>query len=274
MKHRPALAACSIALACALLTTRAAAAEKPVVTVNGLAIPQAMADMYLAQANAHGMPDDATTKAKIRDDIIDNALLFQAAQKAGTDRKPEVASAVETRTRLLLAEVEATRQSMIARAFAEDYLRQHPVSDADLKASYDAYRSQGGNTEYKLRHILVKDEASARALVAKLDKGTRFEDLASASIDAGSRAQGGDLGWNSPARFVPAFGEALKKLAKGQYTHTPVKTAFGYHLIKVDDTRPLAVPSFEAMKPMLRQDAERAAIARLVAGLRAKADIR
>lgn len=271
MKHRHTALAVLTAI---LLSTGAAAADKPFITINGLAIPQAMADMYRSQANANGMQDDATTKAKIRDDIIANALLFQAAQKAGVDRKPEVASAVEARTRLLLAEVEAARQSMIARAFAEDYLRRHPVSDADLKASYDAYRARGGDTEYKLRHILVKDETTARALIAKLDKGARFADLAQTSIDPGSRAQGGELGWNSPARFVPAFGEALRKLGKGQYTHTPVKTDFGYHVIEVEDTRPLAVPGFEAMKPMLRQDAEKAAIARLVTELRAKADIR
>lgn len=257
----------------AIMAAPALAADKPFVTVNGVAISQATADMYLAQGKANGMPDTPEMKNKLREELVRRELMFQAAKQGGFDKKPEVATQIDAATKALLAQIEATRQVMITRAYWEDYLKQHPVTDAQLKATYDAYRAKGGDTEYKVRHILVKDEAEAKSVIAKLDKGSKFEELALQSIDTGNRTQGGDIGWASPAKFVKPFAEALIGLKKGKYSAAPVKTDFGYHVIKLDDTRPLKVPSFNEMKPMLHKDAEAMAIEKMVAELRAKAKI-
>ncbi len=260
-------------LASAIFSTQVIAAEKPFVTVNGVGISQATADMFMQQGKANGMPDAPEMKAKVREELIRRELMFQAAKQAGVDKKPEVASQVATASRLMQAQVAATKQTIVVRAYLEDYLKKHPVTDAQLKAVYDANRAKGGDTEYKARHILLKSEADAKAIIAKLDKGSKFEELAKQSIEPGAAASGGDLGWSSPARYVKPFGDALKELKKGKYSAAPVKTEFGYHVIKLDDTRPLKVPSFNEMKHMLQRDAEAQMIDKIIAELRAKAKI-
>ena len=265
---------CAIAvLTTAIIAVPSMAAEKPFVTVNGVAISQATADMFMTQAKMHGMPDTPEIRSKLREDLIRRELMFQAAKRAGFDKKPDVVAQVDAVTRQLQAQIEASKQVVVTRAFFEDYLKQHPVTDAQLKASYDANRAKGGSTEYKVRHILVKTEAEATAIIARLGKGEKFEELAQQSIDPGSKTKGGDLGWSSPAKFVPPFAQALRNTPKNEYSHAPVKSDFGYHVIKVDDTRPLKVPSFDEMKPMQKKDAEAMVVEKMLADLRAKAKI-
>lgn len=271
MKISQTVAAIAAAL---LLAAPASAADKPIATVNGVVIPQAMADAFLAQSRANGQVEDAAAMARLRQELVDRELLFQAAKKAGVDKKPEVAARVDTAMRTLMAQVEATRQTLITRAYLEEHLKQHPVDDARLKQAYARHRAAGGDTEYLVRHILVKDEADAKRILAELKKGAPFDTLAKQSLDTPNQAQGGSLGWSSPARFAPEFGAALRTLKKGELAPTPVRTAYGYHVIRVDDTRPLKVPSFEELKPMLRTAAEAAAIEEVTAALRAKAVVR
>lgn len=262
-----------VVFAAAIMSVPALAAEKPFVTVNGTAVSQATADMFLAQGKANGMPDSPEMKNNLREELIRRELMFQAAKQAGFDKKSEVVSQVDATTRTLLAQLEATKQAIISRAFIEDYLKKHPITDAQLKATYDAYRAKGGDTEYKVRHILVKNEADAKAIIAKLNKGTQFEELVGQSIDTGTKIHGGDLGWSSPAKFVKPFADALASMKKGQYTTTPVKSEFGYHVISIEDIRPLKVPSFNEMKSMLHKDAEAMVVETMLAGLRKKANI-
>ena len=260
-------------LASAIFSTQVIAAEKPFVTVNGVGISQATADMFMAQGKANGMPETSEMKAKVREELIRRELMFQAAKGAGFNKKPDVASKVDAATKSLLAQLEATKQTIVVRAYLEDYLKKHPITDAQLKAVYDANRAKGGDTEYKARHILLKSEADAKAIIAKLDKGGKFEELAKQSIEPGAAASGGDLGWSSPARYVKPFGDALTGLKKGKYSAAPVKTEFGFHVIKLDDSRPLKVPTFIEMKHMLQRDAEAQMIDKIIAELRAKARI-
>ena len=259
--------------ASAIFSTQVIAAEKPFVTVNGVGISQATADMFMQQGKANGMPDAPEMKAKVREELIRRELMFQSAKGAGFDKKPDVASKVDAASKSLLAQLEATKQTIVVRAYLDDYFKRHPVTDAQLKAVYDANRAKGGDTEYKARHILLKSEADAKAIIAKLDKGSKFEELAKQSIEPGAATSGGDLGWSSPARYVKPFADALKGLKKGKYSAAPVKTEFGYHVIKLDDTRPLKVPSFNEMKHMLQRDAEAQMIDKIIAELRAKAKI-
>lgn len=173
-----------------------------------------------------------------------------------------------------LAQIDATRHALITRAFVADYLAKHPVTEAELKATYEAARTKGGDTEYKVRHILAGSEEEARAAISALKHGAGFDDLARKQNERGKPGRSGDLGWSSPARFVAPFAAELKSLQKGQYSQRPVKTEAGFHVLMLDDTRPLKLPSFDEMRPMLKKDAEDAKLAQLTEALRGKAKIR
>ena len=246
----------------AMLSTSAMAAGGTYVTVNGVAISQTLADLFIAEQKAQGAPDSPELKKAVREELIRRELLIQEAKKAGLDKKPEVA-----------AQAEAARQAFFVRAFVQDYVKKNPISDAQLKTQYEAIKTQLGNTEYKTRHILVKNEDDAKAIIANLKKGAKFEELAKQSIDPGSKDNGGDLGWASAGNFVKPFSDGLTSLSKGKYTEVPVKTEFGYHVILLEDSRPLSVPPFEEIKPRLLQQAQSQQINKLVDGLRAKAKV-
>ena len=257
----------------AIAALSAVAADKPFVTVNGVAVSQATADVFMAGGKANGMPDTPELKNKVREELIRRELMLQEAKKNGIDRKPDVVAEAEAEKQKMIVQAEAVRQTIIIRAYVRDFVRKNPITDEQLKATYGAYRAKGGDTEYKVRHILVNSEGDAKAIIARLDQGGKFEELAKQSIDTGSAASGGDLGWSSPAKFVKPFADALVGLKKGGYSAAPVKSEFGYHVIKLEDARPLKVPSFDEMKHMLQKDAEAMVVEKMVADLRAKAKI-
>jgi peptidyl-prolyl cis-trans isomerase C len=245
-----------------MLSTSVMAAGGTYVTVNGVAISQTLADLFISEQKAQGAPDSPELKKAVREELIRRELLIQEAKKAGLDKKPEVA-----------AQAEAARQAFFVRAYVQDYVKKNPISDAQLKTQYEAIKNQLGNTEYKTRHILVKNEDDAKAIIANLKKGAKFEELAKQSVDPGSKDNGGDLGWASAGNFVKPFSDGLTSLSKGKFTEVPVKTEFGYHVILLEDSRPLSVPPFEEIKPRLLQQAQSQQINKLVDGLRAKAKI-
>src|SRR5207244_5149763 len=129
------------------------------------------------------------------------------------------------------------RSTVLVRALMADYLKAHPVSDEALHKEYDIIKTQIGDKEYKVKHILVENEADAKDVIAQLQKGEKFEKLAERSKDTGSKINGGDLDWNAPANFVKPFSDAMIALPKGKFTTTPVQTQFGWHIIEVDDIR-------------------------------------
>lgn len=255
------------------LSAPAMAADKPFVTVNGAAVSQATAEMFIAQGKSRGMADSPETRQQVREELIGRELLWQEARKAGFDKKPEVASQAEAEKKKLMAQAEATRQAVIIRAFVDDFIQKNPVTEAQMKAEYEAMRVKGGDTEYKARHILVKSEDEAKAIIAKLRKGEKFEELARQSIDPGSRHTGGELDWSSPVKYVKPFADALVALKKDKYTAIPVKSDFGYHVIRLDDSRPRRIPSFEELRPMMQKEAQEQQVKHMLEGLRAKARI-
>ena len=246
----------------ALLSASALAAGNAFVTVNGVAVSQNTANIFIAEQKAQGAPDTPEVKNALRERLIQRELLIQEAKKAGLDKKPEIS-----------AQAEAARQNVYVNAYLQDYVKKNPISDAQLKAQYETIKAQLGNTEYKARHILVVAEADAKAIIDNLKKGAKFDELAKQSIDPGSKDKGGELDWASAGNFVKPFSDALTALTKGKYTETPVKSDFGYHVIMLDDTRPLTVPAFEEIKPRLLQQAQGQQINKLVDGLRAKAKV-
>lgn len=245
-----------------MISATAMAAGKAFVTVNGVAVSQNLANVFLAEQKAQGAPDTPELKNAVREELIRRELLMQEVKKAGIDKKPDVA-----------AQAEAARQAFFVRAYIQEYVKKNPITDAQLKTDYDKIKAQLGSTEYKARHILVAGEDEAKAIIAELGKGGKFEEQASKSIDPGSKDNGGDLGWASPSNFVKPFSDALTGLAKGKYTETPVKSDFGYHVILLEDSRPLNVPDFDEVKPRLLQQAQSQQINKMVESLRAKAKV-
>jgi len=159
---------------------------------------------------------------------------------------------------------------VLVRAYMADYLKAHPVSDDVLHKEYDGIRAQMGDKEYKVRHILVEKEDEAKDIIASLQKGEKFEKLADRSKDTGSKANGGDLDWNTPSNFVKPFADAMVGLQKGKFTTTPVQTQFGWHVIEVDDIRDAKVPSFDEVKPQLAQRMQGQVVEKYLRDLRAK----
>jgi peptidyl-prolyl cis-trans isomerase C len=246
----------------ALWAASATAAGNAFVTVNGVPVSQNLAKVFIAEQTAQGAPDTPELRSAVREELIRRELLVQEAKKAGLDKKPDIA-----------AQAEAARQAFYVRAYVQEYLKKNPVTDAELKAQYEMIKAQLGTTEYKARHILVASEDDAKAIIVSLGKGEKFDDLAKQSIDPGSKDSGGDLGWSSPSNFVKPFSDALVALDKGKYTQTPVKSDFGYHVILLEDSRPMPMPAFDEVKPRLMQQAQGQQINKMIEALRAKAKV-
>jgi peptidyl-prolyl cis-trans isomerase C len=258
-------------LALMLLALPAAAQDKPaaapangaVATVNGKAIPQAKLDLLLRERVAQGQQDSPELRAFLKQELINLELLHQEALKRGLDKNPEVAQ-----------QLDLLRQRALATAVLQEHLRKNQPNDTALKGEYDRLKAQQGDKEYKARHILVKTEEEAKDVLAQLGKGAKFEALAAEkSLDPGSKGSGGDLNWASPARYVKPFGDALSKLKKGETTKTPVQTQYGWHIIQLQDERPLKVPSFDEAKGNIMQLMGQQSIQKVLADLRAKAKI-
>ncbi|WP_296949671.1 peptidylprolyl isomerase [uncultured Massilia sp.] len=234
-----------------------------VATVNGKPIPAAKVDQVVKQVVAQGKaPDSPQLREAIKKDLIGREVLIQEADKQGIGTRPEVKSAIDN-----------ARQSIIINAMLADYVKKNPVKDADIKAEYDKYKAQMGDKEYHARHILVGTEDEAKQIIAKLKGGAKFEELAKQSKDPGSAPNGGDLDWASPASFVPEFSKAMTSLQKGAITETPVKTQFGYHVIKLEDVRAAKIPPLEEVKQQIAEQLQQRKLAAFRESLMAKAKI-
>ena len=232
-------------------------------SVNGVIIPNAYFDAMNREREQAGQPASPDFANAMKDELVNREILSQAAKKKGIDKTPTVA-----------AQMDMARQAVLIRAFFEDYVKANPISDEQLKTDYDKYVVQLGDKEFKVRHILVDKEDEAKAVIAALKRGETFEKLAKEkSKDTGSKDNGGDLDWAPAGRYVPEFATAVKAQAKGQLSETPVKSPFGYHVIRVDDSRAMKVPSFDEVKDKFRQQAQQEQVARLVQELRGKAKI-
>ncbi|MGI4814332.1 MAG: peptidylprolyl isomerase [Janthinobacterium lividum] len=248
------MAACLIA---------APALAQNVAIVNGTAIPVARADALATEMIRQGQQVTPDTQIALREELINRELLMQEAAREGIPNQPDVK-----------AQIALAQQSVVIRALLANYLQAHQPSDADLHKQYDAIIQQIGGKQYHLHHILVPDEAQAKDLIAKIKAGASFEDLAKQySKDGGSAPAGGDLSWGSLQSFVPEFSAAAAKLQKGEVTQTPVHTQFGWHIIRLDDTRDIKVPAFEDVKAQIAERAQQQQLQVLETQLRSQAKI-
>lgn len=259
----------SIMLLCACSPTdssKAATSSKTPVaaTVNGIAISEKQVAMLEFQQVAKGQANSPELRKEIIENLSMQLILSQEALKKGMEKIPEVSD-----------QIDLTKQSILAQAFIQDYLKNSPVSDDMLKAEYAKIKDQMSGTEYKARHILVEKEGDAKDIIAKLRKTPNaFISLAKEkSTDLGSKTNGGDLGWFDPSAMVPEFGTAVAKLAKGKFTDEPVKSQFGYHIILLEDSRQKAIPPFDQVKSVLQQQLQQQNVKKLLDDLKAKAKI-
>jgi len=259
----------SIMVLCACSPTdssKAATSSKTPVaaTVNGTAISEKQVAMLEFQQVAKGQANSPELRKEIIENLSMQLILSQEALKKGMEKIPEVSD-----------QIDLTKQSILAQAFIQDYLKNSPVSDDMLKAEYAKIKDQMSGTEYKARHILVEKEGDAKDIIAKLKKAPNaFVSLAKEkSTDLGSKTNGGDLGWFDPSAMVPEFGTAVAKLAKGKFTDEPVKSQFGYHIILLEDSRQKAIPPFDQVKSVLQQQLQQQNVKKLLDDLKAKAKI-
>ena len=253
----------AIAAAAVLGSLALPAAAQNIAIVNGKAVPSSRVDSLAQQVARSGRPVTPEIQAQLKDEVIAREIFMQEAQKRGLDATDD-----------FKVQMELARQTILIRALFADYQQKNAVTDAELKGEYDKFVAANGGKEYKARHILVEKEADAKAIIASLKKGGKFEDIAKKqSKDPGSGANGGDLDWANPSSYVAEFTEAMLKLNKGQTTDTPVKTQFGYHVIRVDDIRIAQLPPFEELKPQIAQQLEQQRLGTFQQGLRDKAKV-
>jgi len=230
--------------------------------VNGKPVPSSRADTMIKQMAAQGQQDSPQLRAMVKEELINREILMQEADKLGLSSSPDVKN-----------QMEIARQSIVIRALVSDYIKKNPVKEADMKAEYDKFKAQAGDKEYHARHILVEKEDDAKAIITKLKGGAKFEDLAKQSKDPGSATHGGDLDWATPGSFVKPFSDAMIALQKGQITETPVKTQYGYHVIKLEDVRAAKIPALEEVKPQIAESLQQKKLQAFQQDLRKKAKI-
>lgn len=231
--------------------------------VNGKAVPKERMEALKQQLEKSGRPITPDVESQIKDEVIAREIFIQEAQKRGLDASADYK-----------AQMEMARQAILIRELFANYQQTNPVTDAEIQAEYDKFVAANGGKEYKASHILVEKEADAKAIIASIKKGAKFEDIAKKqSKDPGSGAKGGDLDWANASSYVSEFTEALIKLQKGQMTSTPVKSQFGWHVIRLDDERQAQLPKLEDVKPQVAQQLQQQKLAKFQEDLRTKAKI-
>jgi peptidyl-prolyl cis-trans isomerase C len=249
--------------AASLMVVASSAMAQNVAIVNGKAVPKTRMDALAQQVARSGRPVTPEMQGQLREEVIAREIFVQEAQARGLDASDEYKN-----------QLELTKQSILIRELFGDFQKKNPVTDEETKAEYDKFASANAGKEYRARHILVEKEDQAKALIAQLKKGAKFEDLAKKnSKDPGSGANGGDLDWANASSYVKEFSDALTGLSKGKMTDAPVKTQFGFHIIRLEDVREAQLPKYEDVKPQIAQQLQQQKLAKFQEDLRAKAKV-
>ncbi len=254
----------SALISAALLSTVVAPAfAQNVAIVNGKPVPTARVEALAQQLAKAGRPVSPEMMGQLKEEVIARELFMQEAQRQGLDANDD-----------FKAQMELSRQAILIRELFGTFQKNNPVTDDEIKAEYDKFVAANSGKEYRARHILVEKEEQAKAIIASIKKGAKFEDIAKKqSKDPGSGANGGDLDWASPGNYVKEFSDAMVKLTKGKLLDTPVKSQFGYHVVRLDDVRDVKFPSIEEVKPQIAQQLGQQKLMKFQEDLRAKAKI-
>lgn len=259
--NKPFLTATAMAttLAAALLAPLPVLAQN-VALVNGKAVPKARVEALMEQVTKQGQPRTPELELQVRDEVVLREMFVQEAEKRGLAANAEYKK-----------QMEFARQTILIRELFTQFQSANPVTDAEIQTEYEKVQAQSAGLEYRARHILVESEDQAKALITQIKGGAKFEEVAKkSSKDSGSGANGGDLDFANPSSFVPEFSQAMVKLKKGEMTETPVKSQFGFHIIRLDDTRESQLPPLAEVKPQIQQKLGQAKIAKFRDDIRAK----
>ncbi len=233
------------------------------ITVNGKPIKKNLYDFIVKDLASRGQKTDDNLNNMIVDRMISMELINQEAEKTGLSKD----------INYLLKE-ELARKEMLYNTFLQNYVQKNPISESDIKNAYEQYKKDLGSQEFNAKHILLASEQEAKDVIAELNKGGNFNKIAKdKSKDTGSKDKGGDLGWFPANSMVKPFAEALTSLKKGNVTTIPVQTQFGWHVIKLEDTRALQAPEFDKVKEGLAKTLQQKQLDKLVLDLKAKAKI-
>ena len=255
----------SALISAALLSTVVAAPAfaQNVAIVNGKPVPTARVEALAQQLAKAGRPVSPEMMGQLKEEVIARELFMQEAQRQGLDANDD-----------FKAQMELSRQAILIRELFGTFQKNNPVTDDEIKAEYDKFVAANSGKEYRARHILVEKEEQAKAIIASIKKGAKFEDIAKKqSKDPGSGANGGDLDWASPGNYVQEFSDAMVKLTKGKLMDTPVKSQFGFHVLRLDDVRDIKFPKMEEVKPQISQQLGQQKLMKFQEDLRAKAKI-
>jgi len=254
------------ALALAACGEKSADDSKVIATVNGEKITENDYDNYLKarQAQQAPIPDKDREREIVLDEMINRLLLVQQARATGVDKEPDVYFQLKRQT-----------ENTLARGLLRNYVKEHPITDEDVQKRFEQETAKMNKSEFRARHILSRTEEEAKEILKSLAAGEKFEKLAKAkSADARSAQEGGDLGWFNQGSMVPEFFNAVAAMKPGEVSPAPVKTDFGWHVIKLEETRPLTIPPLEQVRPNITQLVQQARVDELVNELKAKAKIK
>jgi peptidyl-prolyl cis-trans isomerase C len=223
--------------------TRAADNSPAVATVNGANISQNFFDQYIKAITGKSSSElTSEQRTQALDNLVRAEVVGQEAAKEGIDKVPETAALLEL-----------TRLNVLQQAVAEKYLKDRKPTEQETRAEYETQVGSLAKQEYHAKHILVATEPFAQKVVDRLQKGEKFEDLAKKESMDSSKDNGGDLGWFTPDKMVKPFSDAVLSLKPGEYTHKPIQTQYGWHVIELVETRDLQPPPYDNVRQRLEQ---------------------
>ena len=230
-----------VALADSHAEAKPAATDAVVAVVNGKEITQDSLNKYLSVVQRSADPKKSDPRAAL-DDLVATELALQEASKTDILSREDVKQRIEDFTR-----------NVLLTTWTKEKVEAFDVSDEDLQKTYDDRVKKDADDEFKARHILLKTEDEAKAVIKEVADGGKFEDVAKAKSTGPSASNGGDLGWFKSSTMVKPFADAVKTMEKGGVSAAPVKTQFGWHVIKLEDTRPAKLPALDTLKPQLKR---------------------
>ncbi len=253
----------SLLAAGALVASVPTQAEEVLATVNGAKITKQDFQRFAFEATQGVKGNPQLDPNDVMSELLSRELVYQDAIKQGIDKRKEV-----------IAELGRLQRKLLVGIALEEAIKKNPVTDNDIQALYDTEVKNLKLKEYRARHILLKDKTQAEQIITELDLGGDFAQLAKKhSIDTSSAKNGGELDWFQPQRMVPEFSSATALLDKGKYTKVPVKSQYGWHIIKLEDSRDVTPPTLEQIKPKLSQALQQQQVGKYIKALQEKADI-
>jgi peptidyl-prolyl cis-trans isomerase C len=230
-------------------------APQTLVMIDDFALTDVHFALFASQTGRN--PSDAAGQIGLLNELVNHFMVANSAEGRALAKDPDVVAALEV-----------ARARLLAQTFVRAQIEANPVDAAELQSLYEQRYASASGMEYKARHILLDDEAAAQAVIAELDGGADFAELAKARSTGPSGSAGGDLGWFEPGQMVAPFADATSKLENGRYSETPVKTQFGWHVILREDSREVAPPALEEVEDELTQSLHQQRVAAAITRIR------